>query len=124
MLSVKVLGPGCSNCERVEKLVQEIVSEMALDAKVEKVKDRSEFARYGLMYTPGLVLNEKLVCGGRIPSKSEVTSWVTSALEQSRLEVGVRTDDHPPVAIYAYIVIYYVQKRKGELHCVHSGGRF
>ena len=83
MLSIKVLGPGCTNCERVEKVVLEIVSEMALEAKVEKVKDYREFARYGLMYTPGLVLNEKLVCGGRIPSKSEVTSWMMTALEQS-----------------------------------------
>ena len=83
MLSVKVLGPGCANCERVEKVVLEIVSEMALEAKVEKIKDHREFARYGLMYTPGLVLNEKLVCGGRIPTKAEVMSWVTSALEQS-----------------------------------------
>ena len=83
MLSVKVLGPGCANCERVEKVVLEIVSEMALEAKVEKVKDHREFASYGLMYTPGLVLNEKLVCGGRIPTKAEVMSWMMTALEQT-----------------------------------------
>jgi small redox-active disulfide protein 2 len=83
MLSVKVLGPGCTNCDNVGKVVMEIVSEMALEANVEHVKDRAEFARYGLMYTPGLVLNEKLVCGGRVPSKAEVTSWMMSALEQA-----------------------------------------
>ncbi len=83
MLSVKVLGPGCANCERVESIAREVISEMALEARVEKVKDRAEFARYGLMYTPGLVLNEKLVCGGRIPSKAEVTSWMMTALEQA-----------------------------------------
>lgn len=57
MLSVKVLGPGCDNCERVAQTVRDVVSEMALEATVEKVKERSEFVRYGLLYTPGLVVN-------------------------------------------------------------------
>ena len=82
MLSIKVLGPGCANCDRVEKIVREVVREMAPEARVEKVQDYREFARYGLLYTPGLVVNGKLVCGGRIPSKAEVTSWVRKALEQ------------------------------------------
>ncbi len=83
MLSVKVLGPGCSNCERVEQMVREVVTDMALEATVEKVKDRSQFAHYGLLYTPGLVVNERLVCGGRVPTKAEVSSWMMSALEQA-----------------------------------------
>ena len=83
MLSIKVLGPGCINCDRVEKVVRDIVREMALEAKVEKIGDYHQFLHYGLLFTPGLVINEKLVCGGRVPSKSEVTSWMMTALEQS-----------------------------------------
>jgi small redox-active disulfide protein 2 len=83
MLSVKVLGPGCSNCARVEQIAHDVVAELALNARIEKIADRAQFARYGLLYTPGLVIDEKLVCGGRVPSKSEVTSWIMTALEQA-----------------------------------------
>ncbi len=79
MLSVKVLGPGCINCYRVMQIVTEVVREMALEATVEHVSDWSQFRRYGLLFTPGLVVNEKLVCAGRIPSKAEVISWLVSA---------------------------------------------
>jgi small redox-active disulfide protein 2 len=81
MLTVIVLGPGCSNCERVAQIAKAVISEMALEATVEKVTDRSQFAPYGLLYTPGLVINGKLVCGGRVPTQAEVTSWMMTALE-------------------------------------------
>jgi small redox-active disulfide protein 2 len=83
MLSIKVLGSGCANCQRVEQIASEVVREMAIEARIDHVRERSEFGRYGLLYTPGLVVNEKLVCGGRIPTKAEVTSWMMTALEQS-----------------------------------------
>jgi hypothetical protein len=52
------------------------------EASVQHVADRGEFLKYGLMFTPGLVINERLMCGGRIPSKAEVRDWVTSAVAQ------------------------------------------
>ena len=77
---VKVLGPGCSNCEKLAELVRQAAVQMGMtDATIVKVKDRGEFQRYGLLYTPGLVINEKLVCGGRIPSLSEVSTWLANA---------------------------------------------
>ena len=72
MLMIKVLGPGCENCHKVEELARIAVSEMGLEAEIVKVTDRAEFARYNLLATPGLVINEKLVSGGRIPSVDEV----------------------------------------------------
>ncbi len=80
MLDIKVLGPGCANCTKVEQIAQQVVQMLAVEATVTKVKDREAWKKYGLLYTPGLVINEKLVCGGRIPDEAEVTTWVTTAL--------------------------------------------
>jgi small redox-active disulfide protein 2 len=80
MLVIKVLGSGCENCKKVDTLARKVVAMLAIDAKVEKVTDHEEIAKYHLMATPGLVINEKVVCAGRIPGEAEVTTWVTNAL--------------------------------------------
>ncbi len=80
MLSIKVLGPGCVNCSKVEQIARQAVASLSLEAKVEKVTDREQWQHYGLLYTPGLVVNEKLVSGGRIPTLAEVTTWLADAL--------------------------------------------
>ena len=86
-MNIKVLGPGCINCERVFQVVVDTLEELEAElgdncpeATLQHVTDHGEFLKYGLMFTPGLVINEKLVCAGRIPSKAEVTTWLTSAL--------------------------------------------
>lgn len=83
MLNIKVLGPGCENCHRVEEAARAAVAEMGVTAEFEKVTDRAEFARYNLLATPGLVLNEKLVAGGRIPGVDEIKLLVGRALAAS-----------------------------------------
>jgi len=80
MLSIKVLGPGCSNCAKVEQIAHQAVDALGTEAYIEKVTDRQAWQKYGLLSTPGLVVNEKLVCGGRIPNQAEVTTWLTNAL--------------------------------------------
>ncbi len=80
MLNIKVLGPGCANCAKVEEIAHNVVDSLAVDAVITKVTDRTAWKNYGLLSTPGLVINEKLVCGGRIPTEAEVTSWVMSRL--------------------------------------------
>jgi len=80
MLSIKVLGPGCPNCNKVEENTRQAVNMLGVEANVEKVTDRAEFQKYNLLATPGLVINEKLVSAGRIPSESEVMTWVADAL--------------------------------------------
>lgn len=92
-LNIKVLGPGCINCERVLQVVVDTLEELEAEwgddcpeVTVQHVADYIEFLKYGLMFTPGLVINEQLMCGGRIPSEAEVKGWVTSALAQSELE--------------------------------------
>jgi small redox-active disulfide protein 2 len=80
MLSIKVLGPGCANCVKVAQLAQRAVNHMNVEAQIEKVTEFAEINKYRILGTPGLVINEKVVCAGRIPSAAEVTTWVTNAL--------------------------------------------
>lgn len=81
MLSIKVLGPGCPNCHKVEENARQAANMLGAQAQIVKVTDRSEFQKYNLLATPGLVINEKLVSAGRIPSESEVMTWLADALE-------------------------------------------
>jgi small redox-active disulfide protein 2 len=81
MLSIKVLGPGCANCEKVEAAAKKAVANMGVEAEITKVTDYSEIMSYNVLSTPGLVINEKLVSAGRIPSDAEVMTWVANALE-------------------------------------------
>lgn len=81
MLTIKVLGSGCANCKRVEQIARKVVEEMALAAQIIKVTDYNDMLQYNILSTPGLVINEKVVSSGRIPSPAEVTTWVTDALQ-------------------------------------------
>ena len=81
MLTIKVLGSGCANCKRVEQIANKVVAEMALEADVIKVTDYVDIMAYNILSTPGLVVDEKVVCSGRIPTKAEVTAWLADALE-------------------------------------------
>lgn len=81
MLTIKVLGSGCANCKRLEQIAHKVVTEMGIEAEVVKVTDYNDIMAYNVLATPGLVINEKLVSSGRIPSPAEVTTWVADALE-------------------------------------------
>jgi small redox-active disulfide protein 2 len=81
MLVIKVLGSGCDNCKKVEAVARQAVAHLGFEAQVEKVTEHAEIMKYLILSTPGLVINEKLVSAGRIPTEAEVTTWLTSALE-------------------------------------------
>jgi small redox-active disulfide protein 2 len=79
MLTIKILGSGCTNCKKVEAITRQVIGEMGMAAEVIKVSDYSQIMQYPIVSTPGLVVNEKLVCAGRIPSPAEITTWLTTA---------------------------------------------
>jgi small redox-active disulfide protein 2 len=81
MLTIKVLGSGCANCKRVDQIVHKIITEMNIEAEVIKVTDYNAITAYNILSTPGLVINEKVVSTGRIPSPAEVTTWIANALQ-------------------------------------------
>jgi small redox-active disulfide protein 2 len=79
-MNIKILGPGCARCQQLEKTAREVVKELGIEATVEEVKDMKKIMQYPILTTPGLVIDEKLVCSGRVPSKAEVTTFITTAL--------------------------------------------
>jgi small redox-active disulfide protein 2 len=79
MLTIKILGIGCENCKKVEQTVRQAVANMGMEAEFEKVTVREEIYKYPILGTPGLVINEKVVCAGRIPNEAEVTNWLANA---------------------------------------------
>ncbi len=85
MLRVKIIGFGCPRCQMVEKIAAEELANVLSEAPNLKVTlehddDLSDVQKYHIFYTPGLVINEKLVCAGRIPSNQEVIGWFRGAL--------------------------------------------
>ena len=85
-INIKVLGPGCNNCHLVEEHAREAVQQLGLEAELAHVTDRAEYPKYGLLFTPGLVINGKLVSGGRIPSVADISGWLSAATSASAID--------------------------------------
>jgi len=79
-MNIKILGPGCTRCQQLEKTTKEVVKELGIDAEVEEVKDVNKIMEYPILTTPGLVINEQVVCAGRVPTKDEVTQFIANAI--------------------------------------------
>lgn len=81
MLTIKVLGSGCPNCKRLEALTREASTSLGAEAVFIKVTDYAEIMKYNILSTPGLVINERVVSSGRIPSVAEISMFLANALE-------------------------------------------
>ena len=81
MLTIKILGSGCENCKRLAWLAERTASHLGIEAQIIKVTEYPEMMKYNILSTPGLVINEKLVSTGRIPSEAEITTFLTNALQ-------------------------------------------
>jgi len=75
-MEIKVLGPGCLKCEQTEKNVKETVQESGVAAKIEKVTDVMEIAKYGVFGTPAVVVDGEVKSVGKIPDKDEIMTWI------------------------------------------------
>jgi small redox-active disulfide protein 2 len=78
-LEIKILGPGCANCDRLEREVMETVRELDLPAGIDHVRDIREIGKYGVMGSPALIINGKVKAVGRVPMKSEIRKWLMEA---------------------------------------------
>ena len=81
MLTIKILGSGCANCKRLEEIARKAATDMGVDAEFAKVTDPNEILAYDILSTPGLVINEKVVSAGRIPTPASVAAWLADALK-------------------------------------------
>jgi small redox-active disulfide protein 2 len=79
MLTIKVLGSGCANCKKLDALAHQAAESIGLQAEFIKVTEYPEIMKYNVMSTPGLVINEKLVSAGRIPSVEQIVTWLADA---------------------------------------------
>ncbi|MDQ7839895.1 MAG: thioredoxin family protein [bacterium] len=82
MLTIKILGAGCQNCKKVEEISRRAAGRLGVEAEFIKVTDYGKITEYPILGTPGLVINDTVVCSGRIPTEAEVTTWLTNALQQ------------------------------------------
>ncbi len=76
MKNIKILGSGCANCKRLEVVARKVVGDLGIEAEFEKVTDMNEIMKYPILSTPGLVINEKLVSAGRIPTEEQIKTWL------------------------------------------------
>jgi len=76
-MEIKIFGPGCPRCEQAEKNAVDALKELGMEANVVHVRDLKEITDHGIMMTPGLAIDEKVVCTGRIPSVEEIKKWVS-----------------------------------------------
>jgi small redox-active disulfide protein 2 len=78
-IQIRVLGPGCPSCDKLEQDLMAVMSELDLPADLEHVRDVKEIACYGVMGNPALVINGKVVAAGRVPSKAQLKEWLRTA---------------------------------------------
>lgn len=77
---IKILGGGCTNCDRLAQNARQAVAQLGVEATFEKSGDYTEYQRYNLLATPGLVVNDRLLSGGRVPSPEQIVTMLASVL--------------------------------------------
>ncbi len=76
MIEVKILGTGCASCKATQKLVEQVLAARGVAARIEKVEDIASILRYGVMSTPGVVIDGRVVHAGGVPGRAQVEQWL------------------------------------------------
>ena len=95
-MNVKILGPGCANCKRVEALVREVAAARHLQPEIEKITDFRAIMAYGILHTPGLVIDGEVKASGRIPVRAEIAGWLQQSAATGRVEQPAPSDTSGP----------------------------
>ena len=82
MVDVKVLGAGCPNCKKLEAETRAALDALSIDYELTKVTDYADIAAYGVLQTPALVMNERVVSAGKIPKRSDIVTWATDTFPE------------------------------------------
>lgn len=77
MITIKILGSGCANCKRLEQEVREALAGTTIEHEIVKVTEYSDIMTYGILSTPGLVMNEQVKSAGRIPKRQQIVEWAS-----------------------------------------------
>jgi len=77
-MEIKILGTGCPKCKTLEKITRDVVAEIGISADIKKEEDIVNIMNFGVMHTPALVINEKVIFSGRIPTISELKEIITN----------------------------------------------
>jgi small redox-active disulfide protein 2 len=80
MLEIKVAGPGCKNCLEVKARVARVLADLKVESAVHEVKEFQDIAASGVMMTPGLILNGKVISQGKVPSEEQIKTWILDAI--------------------------------------------
>ena len=88
MTNVKVLGTGCANCKTTLKLIEEVAAEKGVAVELEKVEDIQAIMSYGVMSTPGVVIDGTVVHAGGVPSRDKIAGWLSGAATEAKLAGG------------------------------------
>ena len=79
MKEIKVLGSGCANCKRTLKLIEDAAKAKGVDVRLEKIEDLKAIVGYGVMSTPGVVIDGKVVHAGGVPGREKIEQWLSAA---------------------------------------------
>ena len=82
---IKILGGGCANCKRLEQLTRTVAEELSIAAEFIKVTEMDDIMQYEVLSTPALVIDEEVLCSGRIPQKSEIEAWLKRSSQTLQL---------------------------------------
>ncbi|UCB51977.1 MAG: thioredoxin family protein [Candidatus Zixiibacteriota bacterium] len=87
-MRIEILGMGCARCDRLEQQVHEALRELSIEAEVEKVSDLGKISSYGVLMTPGLVINGTVCSSGKVPSMADLKKWIADQSGQAKREQG------------------------------------
>ena len=103
MPTLKILGSGCANCQRLTQLTEQALNELGIQAQIEKVTDYAEIAAYGVMSTPALVVDEQVVTAGRIPALASLRAALAERLVVGTSPFSLHTASTNPPCAAAWI---------------------